>query len=145
VDDARALPPGRPGGDSACARSCCCWPTSLFSRGSPWPRRPLRSASRHTALSRSQIGTGTDASTAKSSIAGRWRVFYFLDLNRDGVLVIEEIANVRPEAFRAADGNGAGKLSLEEYVNARFKDFEAIDANGDGVITKDELDRWLTR
>jgi len=30
-------------------------------------------------------------------------------------------------------------------VNARFKDFEAIDANGDGVITKDELDRWLTR
>ena len=79
------------------------------------------------------------------------RAFAETDRNGDGridreefhrrILVIEEIANVRPEAFRAADRNGDGKLSLEEYVNARFKDFEAIDANGDGVITKDELDR----
>ncbi len=64
----------------------------------------------------------------------------FLDTNRDGFLVIEEIRNVTPESVRAADRNGDGKLSLEEYLNARFRDFAVIDAHGDGTITKDELE-----
>jgi len=54
-------------------RSCCCRPASLSLRTRRGPDAPSDSASRHTALSRRQIGTGTDASTAKSSIAGRWR------------------------------------------------------------------------
>ena len=70
-------------------------------------------------------------------------VFYFLDVNRDGYLVISEIAVIQTEAFRAADRDGDGKLSLQEYLNARFKDFSAMDANGDGAITKDELERFL--
>jgi Ca2+-binding EF-hand superfamily protein len=68
-------------------------------------------------------------------------VFYFLDTNRDGFLVVEEIrTTVTLEAFRAADPNGDGQLSLQEYLNARFRDFAVIDANGDGVITREELE-----
>jgi Ca2+-binding EF-hand superfamily protein len=69
-------------------------------------------------------------------------VFYFLDTNRDGYLVVGEIAVVSVELFRSADRDGDGKLSLQEYLNARFKDFEAMDANGDGVITREELERY---
>ncbi|HEY3188731.1 MAG TPA: EF-hand domain-containing protein [Solirubrobacteraceae bacterium] len=70
-------------------------------------------------------------------------VFYFLDANRDGYLVVGEIAVIPIEAFRAADRDGDGKLSLQEYLNARFKDFEAMDANGDGVVTREELERYV--
>lgn len=70
-------------------------------------------------------------------------VFYFLDVNRDGYLVISEIAILQTDTFRAADRDGDGRLSLQEYLNARFKDFDAMDANGDGVVTKDELERYM--
>ena len=70
-------------------------------------------------------------------------IFYFMDTNRDGYLVVGEIAVVPLEAFRAADRDGDGKLSLQEYLNARFKDFEAMDSNGDGVVTRDELERYV--
>ena len=69
-------------------------------------------------------------------------VFYFLDRNRDGYLIIGEIAVIPAEAFRAADRDGDGKLSLQEYLNARFKDFDAMDTNRDGTISKEELDRY---
>ncbi len=69
-------------------------------------------------------------------------VFYFLDTNRDGHLVVGEIAVIPIEAFRAADRDGDGKLSLQEYLNARFKDFDAMDADRDGVVTKEELERY---
>lgn len=70
-------------------------------------------------------------------------VFYLLDKNRDGYLVISEVTVIPVEAFRGADKNGDGKLSLDEYVNARFKDFEMMDANGDGVVTREELERYV--
>jgi len=69
-------------------------------------------------------------------------VFYFLDTNRDGYLVVGEIAVIPVELFRGADRDGDGKLSLQEYLNARFKNFEAMDANGDGVVTREELERY---
>ena len=69
-------------------------------------------------------------------------VFYFLDVNRDGYLVVSEVTMIPLEAFRAADRDGDGKLSLQEYLNARFKDFEAMDTNRDGTISKEELDRY---
>jgi Ca2+-binding EF-hand superfamily protein len=69
-------------------------------------------------------------------------VFYFLDVNRDGHLVVGEIAVIPAELFRGADRDGDGKLSLQEYLNARFKDFEAMDADRDGVVTKEELERY---
>jgi len=70
-------------------------------------------------------------------------VFYFLDANRGGYLVVGEVAVIPIEAFRAADRDGDGKLSLQEYLNARFKDFDAMDANGDGVVTREELERYV--
>jgi Ca2+-binding EF-hand superfamily protein len=70
-------------------------------------------------------------------------VFFFLDRDRDGYLVIGDLREVRQEAFRAADRDGDGRLALIEYVNARFKDFEAADANGDGVLTPGELEGWV--
>ena len=69
-------------------------------------------------------------------------VFYLLDANRDGYLVVSEVTMIPIEAFRAADRDGDGKLSLQEYVNARFKDFEAMDTNRDGSVSKEELERY---
>jgi Ca2+-binding EF-hand superfamily protein len=70
-------------------------------------------------------------------------VFYLLDVNRDGYLVVSEVTMIPVEAFRAADRDGDGKLSLQEYLNARFKDFEAMDANRDGSVSKEELERYM--
>jgi Ca2+-binding EF-hand superfamily protein len=70
-------------------------------------------------------------------------VFYFLDKQRKGYLLIAEIDNVTPERFRGADANGDGRLSLEEFLNARFRDFEAADRNKDGVLTLEEVEIYV--
>lgn len=69
-------------------------------------------------------------------------VFYGLDGDRDGVLVLTELDGVSADGLRAADRNGDGKLSLNEYVNARFDDFDAADADGDGVLSRAEVAAW---
>jgi Ca2+-binding EF-hand superfamily protein len=70
-------------------------------------------------------------------------IFYFLDKQRKGYLLIAEIDNVTPERFRGADANGDGRLSLEEFLNARFRDFEAADGNKDGVLTLEEVEIYM--
>src|SRR5262245_55219825 len=67
--------------------------------------------------------TNTDGNVDREEFHRRTvEVFYFLDKQRKGYLLISEIDNITPERFRAADANGDGRLSLEEFINARFKD-----------------------
>ena len=72
-------------------------------------------------------------------------LFYFLDKNRKGYLVIIDIRGMSPEDFKAADRNGDGKLTLDEFENGRFRAFEAADTNGDGVLTFEEVEAYVNR
>jgi len=70
-------------------------------------------------------------------------VFFLVDANKDGYLVLQEILqavpDANPERIKSADKNGDGKIDLHEFQNALSKDFERADLNGDGVLDKDEV------
>lgn len=69
-------------------------------------------------------------------------VFFFLDKDRRGYLVVEQLEGVGPAAFKAANRKGDGRLTLQEFVNARFRDFEAADVDKDGAVTLEEVIRY---
>ena len=52
---------------------------------------------------------------------------------------IEEVGEVDPQRFQAADRDGTHALSIYEYLNALHKDFEAADTDKDGTIDLEEL------
>src|SRR5262245_42724115 len=72
-------------------------------------------------------------------------LFYFLDKDRKGYLVIVDLRGLSPEDFKAADRQGDGRLSLDEFVNARFRQFDLADTNGDGVLTIEEVEVYVNR
>ena len=75
-------------------------------------------------------------------------VFFFIDGNKDGFVVLDEVkATMReanPERFKAADKDGDGRLSLSEFHKAVAKDFDEADLNDDGVLDPSEIDRMLS-
>lgn len=72
-------------------------------------------------------------------------LFYFLDKDRKGYLVLVDIKGLTPEDFKAANRKSDGKLTLEEFVNARFRHFDLADTSGDGVLTIQEIDIYVSR
>jgi Ca2+-binding EF-hand superfamily protein len=66
--------------------------------------------------------------------------FYFRDKDRKGYLLIEQLKEASPEAFRAANRKGDGRLTLQEYVNALFIDFDKADTDKDGNLTFEEIE-----
>ena len=72
-------------------------------------------------------------------------LFYFLDKDRNGYLVLVDIKGLTPEDFKAANRKGDGKLTLDEFINARFRHFDLGDTNGDGVLTLQEIDTYVNR
>lgn len=69
-------------------------------------------------------------------------VFFFADVDKDGVVTYSELAavtTVDPGAFKKADRNGDGKLLLYEFLYIVHRDFDAADKNQDGVIDTQEL------
>jgi len=72
-------------------------------------------------------------------------LFYFLDKDRKGYLVIVDLRGLTPEDFKAADRNGDGKLTLDEFLNGRFRIFDLADTNGDGVLTIEEVEVYVNR
>jgi len=70
-------------------------------------------------------------------------VFKLVDRNRDGYITVEEAkvywVDFRPELFKAADRNGDGKLSVGEAVAAKVIDYFEMDTNHDGVLSIDEV------
>lgn len=69
--------------------------------------------------------------------------FFFVDTDKDGYLVMEEMKNPVKEMddfiVSAADKNSDGRLSIYELCNAMHKDFEGADLDDDGTIDMDEL------
>ena len=70
-------------------------------------------------------------------------VFKQVDRNRDGYITVEEAkaywVDFRPELFKAADRNGDGKLSVGEAVAAKVIDYFEMDTNHDGVLSIEEV------
>ncbi len=72
-------------------------------------------------------------------------LFYFLDKDRKGYLMIGDIKGLAVEDFKAADRQVDGKLTLEEFMNGRFRSFDGADTNGDGVLTIGEVEVYVNR
>ena len=70
--------------------------------------------------------------------------FFFVDKNKDGHLVMDEIQiqvrEMDQQKVTGADRDNDGKLSMYEFCNAMQKDFEGADLNGDGTLDMDELE-----
>lgn len=72
-------------------------------------------------------------------------LFYSLDKDRKGYLVIVDLRGLPAEDFKGADRNGDGKLTLDEFLNGRFRAFAVADTNGDGVLTLEEVEVYINR
>ena len=72
-------------------------------------------------------------------------LFYFLDKDRNGYLVLVDFRGLTPKEFKAADRTDDGKLTLDEFLNARFRHFDLADTNGDGVLTLEEIEVYVNR
>jgi len=72
-------------------------------------------------------------------------LFYFLDKDRKGYLVLVDVKGLTAEDFKAANRKADGKLTLDEFLNARFRHFELADTNGDGVLTFQEVEVYVNR
>jgi Ca2+-binding EF-hand superfamily protein len=70
--------------------------------------------------------------------------FFFVDKNKDGHLVMDEIQirvqEVDQQKVTAADKDNDGMLSMYEFCNAMHKDFEGDDLNDDGTLDMGELE-----
>jgi hypothetical protein len=73
------------------------------------------------------------------AVADAILVFARFDTNRDGFLVMTELARHDPERIKRADRDGDGRLSIGEVASDRVYDFFLVDANRDGSITLQEL------
>ena len=69
-------------------------------------------------------------------------VFFALDADKDGALVIGELPGCSAEVFAAADANGDGVLQLEEFLEARAHDFDRADADDDGALDPAEAEAY---
>jgi Ca2+-binding EF-hand superfamily protein len=72
-------------------------------------------------------------------------LFYFLDKDRKGYLVLAAIRGLSADDFKAANRRSDGKHTLEEFLNARFRHFDLADSNGDGVLTLQEVETHVGR
>lgn len=66
-------------------------------------------------------------------------VFGRYDANRDGIVVLAELPRHSPDRFRRADRDGDGKLSVGEVAADRVYEFFLIDTSRNGVMSFDEV------
>ena len=70
-------------------------------------------------------------------------MFFFRDKDKNGYLVIGQLADPSPEILKTVARKTGGRISLQEFVNALFKDFEAADTDHDGLLTVEEIDIYM--
>jgi len=71
--------------------------------------------------------------------------FFLRDVNKDGLLTVEELVVITPEAQDLLRSKPDGKMTLAEFLNALHKDFTAADTNDDGLLTAEEIEIYMRR
>ena len=96
------------------------------------------------------LGGATYTAIAQGGPGPRGPAIETLDLNEDGSVSKDEIAEHRANKFASADANGDNLLSADEFAEfaeaererkraeRQTKRFEKLDADGDGVVTAEE-------
>jgi hypothetical protein len=67
------------------------------------------------------------------------RVFELLDVDRKGVVVLEDLQRVAPDILGEGTGNSNGKDSWKEEDLVQM--VAQVDRSGDGLLTKDDMIR----
>ena len=75
--------------------------------------------------------------------------FFFVDINKDGSLTVEEyqqtVQGADARRFARGDRNKDGKISIDELLKVISEDFDATDKNDDGVLDEEEIRLWIAR
>lgn len=78
--------------------------------------------------------------TVDELVAGRAKNFDAMDTNKDGVLTTDDLAG-RPALLtmhRILDSDRDGKVTKEQFIGIAKVRFEALDADKNGVVTAGE-------
>lgn len=105
-------------------------------RGQPWSRRSTEAGWTSLGSAAAVVTVAALALASCTTISDN----HFRDKSRKGYLVIVELKEASPEAYKAANRKGDGRLTLQEYVNALFIDFDKADTDKDGSLTFEEIE-----
>jgi len=79
------------------------------------------------------------------SVGNAILVFAVLDKNKDGYLSFDELPGYDPNRLRRADRNDDGRLSVGEVASDRVWEFFEADTNRNGVVTFEEVRLYIVK
>ncbi len=79
------------------------------------------------------------------SVGNSILIFAALDKSKDGFLSFDELPGYDPNRLKRADRNDDGKLSVGEVASDRVWEFFEADANRDGVVTFEEVRLYIIK
>jgi hypothetical protein len=79
------------------------------------------------------------------AIADSILVFARYDANRDGYLTLAELPGHDPARFRRADRDGDGRLSMGEVAADRVWEFFEVDTGRKGYVTMEQIQVYVSK
>lgn len=79
------------------------------------------------------------------SVGNAILIFATLDKNKDGYLTLDELPGYDPNRIKRADRNDDGKLSVGEVAADRVWEFFEADTDRNGVVTFEEVRLYIIK
>lgn len=79
------------------------------------------------------------------SVGNAILIFASLDKNKDGYLSFDELPGYDPNRLKRADRNDDGKLSVGEVASDRVWEFFEADTDRNGVVTFEEVRLYIIK
>lgn len=79
------------------------------------------------------------------SVGNSILIFAVLDKNKDGYLLFDELPGYDPNRLKRADRNDDGKLSISEVASDRVWEFFEADTDRNGVVTFEEVRLYIIK
>lgn len=79
------------------------------------------------------------------SVGNAVLIFASLDKNKDGYLSFDELPGYDPNRLKRADRNDDGKLSVGEVASDRVWEFFEADTDRNGVVTFEEVRLYIIK